>query len=118
MRRLASLAGLLTGILAVSSTIAAAGELTEMELRTGATAVKYTLVKFGPEVPSPQPFAPRPVATPSQSGPALNAGAQTRMKVVARCGTSNYHCNPPTPVCCGVPGKYYCAKDPSGCNQH
>jgi hypothetical protein len=54
---------------------------------------------------------------PQQSLPAADAGVQTRIKVTVRCGTTNLYCNPPTPVCCGTPGKYFCAKDASGCNQ-
>lgn len=43
--------------------------------------------------------------------------AQTPIRVAVRCGTSNYYCNPPTPFCCGTPGKYFCAKDAAACAQ-
>jgi hypothetical protein len=117
MRSLVSLAGILSAVLVASSTIAGSGQLSRLQMQPGKPDMQSAPVKFAPEGASPSPFAPRAAVMPQQSLPAADAGVQTRIKVTVRCGTTNLYCNPPTPVCCGTPGKYFCAKDASGCNQ-
>lgn len=45
------------------------------------------------------------------------AAMTPRLRFAARCGSSKYYCNNPTPYCCGTPGNYYCARDVNGCTR-
>jgi hypothetical protein len=117
MRRLVSLACLLSAVLVASAIVAGSGELSELQVRPETRTGYLAPVKFASDVPDLSPPSARATTIPQHSVPAAEAGAQTRIRLAARCGTSNYYCNPPTPVCCGSPGKYFCAQDASGCMQ-
>ena len=108
---------LVSTVLIAWSTVAGSAELDRPQLQPPAPAALFHVVKLPPAAPDLSPFARHGAAMPRESLPAAEAGAQTRIRVAARCGTTNYYCNPPTPVCCGTPGKYYCARDASGCNR-
>jgi hypothetical protein len=111
MRRLI----LVSALLVASSTVAGSAEFDRPRLQALTPVALFHVVKFAATDLSS--VAPDGAAMPRKSLPATDAGAQTRIRVAARCGTTNYYCNPPTPVCCGTPGKYYCARDASGCNR-
>jgi hypothetical protein len=113
MRRLLLVSAVLVGW----SSVAGSAELDRPQLQPPALAALFHVVKFAPAAPDLSPFAPHGAAMPRESLPAAEPGAQMRIRMAARCGTTNYYCNPPTPVCCGTPGKYYCARDASGCNR-
>ncbi len=56
----------------------------------------------------------------SSAAPPANytrAGPKPSLRMAARCGSSKYYCNHPTPYCCGVPGNYYCARNVNGCTR-
>jgi hypothetical protein len=96
---------------ACASSVGADPRIPKPELRRqSAIQVKHS---------SPVPLGMREASAVAEKLPAPLAAEQApvRVRIADRCGTSNYFCNPPTPYCCGTPGKYYCAKDASGCTQ-
>ena len=113
-RSLIAFTGIVSAMLVASMAVAGA-DLLRPVADAGSQPVQSTLVKFTPDGDA-NADALHDRKT-QQHGLPVTTETQTRIKVVARCGTTNLYCNPPTPVCCGSPGKYYCARDPSGCNQ-
>jgi hypothetical protein len=112
-RSLIAFTGIVSAMLVASMAVAAADLLSPLA-DAGSQPVQSTAVRFAPEGSESDA---NHGGGKRQHGLPVTTETQTRIKVVARCGTTNLYCNPPTPVCCGSPGKYYCAKDPSGCNQ-
>ena len=115
-RSLVALTGILSALFVASITMpASAGSLRQL-VEPASPHMQSVPVKLSPEEAGRSDATPY-VGKRLQHGLPATQEIQRRIKVVARCGTTNLYCNPPTPVCCGTPGKYYCARDASGCNQ-
>jgi hypothetical protein len=117
MRSLILSAGLLAVALVAASVTTKSGAVAQAQnLQQNGPVTQLVPIKAVPDDVRPSTLAPGDATSPQQ-GLSPTPEFQTRIKVAARCGTTNLYCNPPTPVCCGSPGKYYCARDASGCNQ-
>jgi len=115
MRSLMLSASLLGLALLAASAVANPGAVSELRSLQTDEGGQLAPVKAVPEDSSALVLQPHVVTRQGLS--TTTPEVQTRIKVAERCGTTNLYCNPPTPVCCGTPGKYYCARDANGCNQ-
>ena len=116
MRSLILSVGLLAVALVAATVTTKSGAVAQMQSLQKGQGTQFVPIKTVPDDVRPLTLAPGAATSPRQ-GLSPTPEFQTRIKVATRCGTTNLYCNPPTPVCCGSPGKYYCARDASGCNQ-
>lgn len=78
-----------------------------------ATKINYSA---GDDLPGFESYL-RKLHEQRRAAPGQTPLSTPRVRVAARCGSSAYYCNNPTPYCCGTPGNYYCAKDVNGCTK-